>query len=232
MEKIEFQKIMDALTDHIKVCEQQFKDIKTTEDISRLTLARAADLKNFCVTEEKTMTNICMVDLYHIIGMGKLTPPQMMQFTYSIQGYLKYRPTIKALAKNLNSISELPKIPVETQYRLQGLGGLILKSGNGSPEVDEASVADYEKSKNVSILPFRIIGKQIKVDMTQFDYFLSLMTNLFKSNLSADNFKNKMRLGKEYLGIKWIGCTDTEATGNIISNDSFTHLSQYYNSRI
>ena len=232
MEKIEFQKIMDVLTDHIKVCEQQFKDIKTTEDISRLTLARVADLKNFCVTEEKIMTNICMVDLYHIIGMGKLTPPQMMQFTYSIQGYLKYRPTIKAIAKNLNSISELPKIPVETQYRLQSLGGLILKSGNGSPEVDEASVADYEKSKNVPILPFRIIGKQIKVDMTQFDYFLSLMVTLFKSNLSADNFKNKMRLGKEYLGIKWIGCTDTEATGNIISNDSFTHLSRYYNSRI
>ena len=68
--------------------------------------------------------------------------------------------------------------------------------------------------------------------MTQFDYFLSLMATLFKSNLSADNFKTKMRLGKEYLGIKWVGCTDSEATGNITSNDSFTRLSGYYNSRI
>jgi hypothetical protein len=51
MEKIEFQKIMDALGDRLQVCEQQLGDIHTTDDLSRLSLARAADLKHFCVAE-------------------------------------------------------------------------------------------------------------------------------------------------------------------------------------
>ena len=75
-------------------------------------------------TLEEIMTKVAMVDLYHIIGMAELTPPQMMKFTYAIQKYLQYRPTIKAIAKHLDSIFELPKIPVETQYKLMGLDTL------------------------------------------------------------------------------------------------------------
>lgn len=117
MEKIEFQKIMDALADRIRLCELHLGDIKTTDDLSKLSIARAIDLRSFCAAEEEVMTKIVMVDLYHIIGMGKLLPPQMMKFTYAIQKYLQYRPTIKAIAKHLDSIFELPKIPVHPPHQ-------------------------------------------------------------------------------------------------------------------
>lgn len=231
MEKIEFQKIMDALGDRLLVCEQQLGDIHTTDDLNRLSLARAADLKSFCIAEEELMTKIVMVDLYHIIGMAGLTPPQMMKFTYAIQEYLQYRPTIKAIAKHLDSIFDLPKIPVETQFRLLGLGDLTLTSGVGDPVVDDASVDDYDQTKRNTLLPFRIEGRRIKVDMTQFDFFVTLMTNLTKSPLSVENFRKKLATGKEYMGIEWTECTTSEATGCFKSADMYSKLSAYYNKR-
>lgn len=235
MEKIEFQKIMDALAKRIELCELHLEDIHTTDDLSKLTIACAADLKNFCIAEEEVMTKIAMVDLYHIIGMGELTPPQMMKFTYAIQKYLQYRPTIKAIAKHLDSIFELPKIPVTTQYKLMGLGDLTLTSGVGDPVVDDASVADYDQTKQrtlgQSLLPFRIEGSQIRVDMTQFDFFVTLMTNLFKSPLSVDNFRKKITTNGEYLGVAWTVYNGYEAIGQIKSAESFAKLSGYYNNR-
>lgn len=235
MEKKEFQKIMDTLADRIWGCELQLHDIHTTNDLGKLTVAGAADLKHFCVAEEEIMTKICMVDLYHIIGMGNLTPPQMMKFTYAIQEYLQYRPTIKAIAKHLDSIFELPKIPVATQYKLMGLGDLTLTSGVGEPVVDSAVVEDYKPAKGrtlgQSLLPFRIEGSQIRVDMTQFDFFVTLMTNLFKSPLSVDNFRKKITTKGEYIGIEWTVYTGSEAIGQIKSAESFAKLSGYYNNR-
>lgn len=232
MEKTEFQKIMDTLADRTWGCELQLHDIRTTNDLSRLTIACAADLKSFCIAEEEIMTKIAMVDLYHIIGMGNLTPPQMMKFTYAIQEYLQYRPTIKAIVKGLDSIFDLPKIPVETQYKLMGLGGLTLTSGVGEPVIDEAVVEDYVQAKSQTTrLPFRLEGSQIRVDMTQFDYFVSLMTTLFKSPLSVDNFRKKVTNKGEYIGIEWRVYNGNEAIGQIKSAESFTKLSGYYHNR-
>ena len=231
MDKIDFQKIMDALGDRIRVCELQLGEIRCTADIAQLSIARARDLKSFCVAEEEVMTRIVMVDLYHIIGMAGLTPPQMMKFTFAIQEYQKYRPTIKAIAKSLDSIFDLPKIPVETQYKLQGLGDLTLYSDGRAGEVDEASVDDYNnlKTKTNPLLPFRVEGRRIRVDMAQFDFFVTLMTNLTKSPLSTDNFAKAIASHKEYLGVEWIGCDGLEAIGCFKSDDMYKKLSGYYN---
>ena len=224
---------MDALADRIRLCELHLGDIHTTDDLSKLTIARAADLKHFCVAEEEIMTKIVMVDLYHIMGMGKLLPPQMMKFTYAIQEYQQYRPTIKAITKWSGDIFDLPKIPVETQYKLMGLGNLILTSGVGELVVDDASVTDYDQTKHKEnpLLPFKIEGRQIRVDMTQFDFFLTLMTNLFKSPLSAENFRNKILAHTSYLGIDWTSYNGSEAVGQIKSTDTLAKLSGYYNKR-
>ncbi len=238
MEKSQFQKIMSALDNRVALCKNKVGPIRNTEDLSMLSIISAVDLKSFCEAEEEVMTKIVMVDLYHIIGMGKLTPPQMMKFTYAIQEYLQYRPTIKAIAKSLDSIFNLPKIPVETQYKLQGLGDITLKSDCiEHHEVDDASVEDYNKLKirgqsQTLLLPFRIEGRRIKVDMTQFDFFVTLMTNLTKSPLSAENFRKKLVTCKEYLGIEWTDCTEYEATGCFKSADMYAKLSAYYNKRI
>ena len=235
MEKTEFQKIMNALAKRVELCELHLGDIKTTDDLSKLTIACAADLKHFCIAEEEVMTKIVMVDLYHIIGMGELTPPQMMKFTYAIQKYLQYRPTIKAIAKHLDSIFELPKIPVATQYKLMGLGDLTLTSGVGDLVVDSASVADYDQAKQrtlgQTLLPFRIEGSQIRVDMTQFDYFITLLSNIAKANVSIDNFKKKLEAHSEYFGIEWTEYNAYEAVGTFKSADMFTRISGYYNKR-
>lgn len=231
MYKIEFQKIMDALADRIRLCELHLGEIHTTDDLSRLTIASAGNLKSFCIAEEEIMTKIVMVDLYHIIGMGDLTPPQMMKFTFAIREYQQYRPTIKAIANHLDSIFSLPKIPVETQYKLQGLGNITLYSNREFVgEVDDASVEDYDRIKTKKVLlPFRIEGRRIKVDMTQFDFFVTLMSNLTKSPLNVENFQKKLAAGKEYLGIEWTDYTAYEATGCFKSADMFTKLSGYYN---
>lgn len=231
MEKIEFQKIMDELAKRTELCGLHLGNIHTTDDLSKLTIAIAADLKLFCATEEEVMTKIVMVDLYHIIGMGNLTPPQMMKFTYAIQEYLQYRPTLKAISKGLDSIFDLPKIPVETQYKLMGLGDLTLTSGVGDLVVDDASVEDYSQMKRNTLLPFRIDGRQIRVDMTQFDFFITIMTNLFKSPLSVDNFRKKITTKGEYIGVEWTAYDGYEAIGQIKSAESFAKLSGYYNNR-
>jgi hypothetical protein len=235
MEKIEFQKIMDVLAKRIELCELHLGDIHTTNDLSKLTIAVAADLKNFCIAEEEVMTKIVMVDLYHIIGMAGLTPPQIVKFHYAMKRYLQYRPAIKAIANHLDNIFELPKIPVETQYKLMGLGDLTLTSGVGDPVVDDSSVADYDQTKQRTLgqtrLPFRIEGSQIRVDMTQFDFFVTLMTNLFKSPLSVDNFRKKITTKGEYIGIEWTVYDGYEAIGQIKSAESFAKLSGYYHNR-
>jgi hypothetical protein len=231
MRKEEFQKIMGTLRKRTELCSLHLGEIGTTDDLSQLTIARATDLKHFCEAEKEIMTNICMVDLYHIIGMGELTPPQMMKFTYAMQTYLQYRPTIKAIAKGLDSIFELPKIPVATQYKLLGLGDVTLTSGVGEIVTEEASVEDYKASKHNELLPFVLEGRQIKVDLTQFDFFVTLLANLFKSPLSVDNFRNKMMTNKEYLGIEWINYNGYEAIGRIKSADVFAKISGYYHNR-
>ena len=231
MRKEEFQKIVDALADRIRLCELHLGDIHTTDDLSRLTITRATDLKSFCAAEEELMTKIVMVDLYHIIGMGHLLPPQMMKFTYAIQEYLQYRPTIKAINRGLDSIFNLPKIPVETQFKLLGLGDITLTSGVGDPVVDDASVADYDQTKRNTLLPFKLDAWTIKVDMAQFDYFVSLMTTLFKSPLSAENFKNKILAHTSYIGIDWVSYDGHEAIGRIKSTDTLAKISSYYNKR-
>jgi hypothetical protein len=222
--------MMEALEGRLELCKQNVGSIKNTDSIKLLSIQSAVDLKSFCVAEEEVMTRIVMVDLYHVIGMAELTPPQMMKFTYTIRDYLKYRPTIKAIAKSLDSIFELPVIPVETRYKLQGLGDIALYA-DGRLE-DDASVEDYTKlkAKKPKVnLPFRIEGNDITLDMEQFDFFVTLMTNLTKSPLSADNFRTKLRAHKEYLGIEWTEYNLQEAKGHFKSEDMFVKLSGYYN---
>ncbi len=233
MDKQQFNLMMSALNARKITCMAYLDGIKTTDDLGRLTLARAAELKNFCIQEENTMTNIVMVDLYHVIGMGNLTPPQMMQFTYAIQEYLEYRPTIKALAKHLDSIMHLPKIPVKTQYKLQGLGGLMLTRGEG-PVVDESVVGNETSTRMADPdLPFTLEDRTIRVDLTRFEQFAAVAQTIAKSTVLRDRLKTNITSMKECLGIIWSSVSDTEAVGTFKTgnNDMYNRFTSYYNKR-
>ena len=225
MKKDRFELIMSTLEGRKSLCYSYLDGIQNTADLSEITLARAAELKKFCIEEENIMTNIVMVDLYHVIGMGDLSPVQMMQFTYSIKEYLEYRPIIKAIVKNLDSIMNLPKIPVKTQYKLQGLGGITLTKGEG-PVVDDST--DVNMAAN---LPFSIDGAIIKVNRDQLDKFTFVLSTITKTGYSYENLRQKALALKDYAGIQWNEVTDSEIIGTFKSTDMRARVTSYYNKR-
>lgn len=242
MDKELFAEILGSLEQRRDLCQKFLGGIYTTTDLSQISLARAAELKRFCVEEETIMTKICMVDLYHIIGMGRLSPTQMMKFTYLMQDYLSYRPAVKVFAQKLDRIEDLPKLPVKTKFRLLGLGNATLTYGEGDV-VDEASVDDYTKLKAQPTvaelpaeLPFTISGSKIQVDMNKLDLFTQLMEGVFNTPLSVDNLRNKINNRGEYLGIAWIGMTYEAVTGiwaigNMSSNNTRQKIIGYFSKR-
>ena len=129
MKKEEFDLVISALQERLDNCEKYLGEIKTTEDLKNITIGQALELRDFCVAEVEKMTKIVMVDLYHIIGMGDLSVPQMMKFVFMMKAYLAYRPNIKSISKGFDSITELPKIPVRTKFKLLALCDLALTAG-------------------------------------------------------------------------------------------------------
>lgn len=239
MKKELFEEIIGSLEERRDLCQKFLGGVYTTEDLSQLSLAKAAELKRFCAEEVEVMTKICMVDLYHVIGMGNLTPPQMMKFTYTMQDYLSYRPAVKVLAQKLDSIESIPKLPVKTRFKLLELGNATLTYGEGD-FVDEGSVDDYNSLKKElpdppEDLPFTLTGNRIKVDMDQLDYFVELMEALFNTNFSVDNLRRKINNLGEYLGINWISFEldrpnqQTFAIGNLSSANTRKKITEYYN---
>ena len=240
MNKETFNEIIGSLQRRINFCKGMLGDIHTTEDLSQISLARAAAIAELCAKEEVIMTKICMVDLYHIIGMGQLSPTQMMKFTFKMQEYLSYRPTIKVLAQKLDKIGELPNIPVKTRFKLLGLGDFTLTYGEGE-EVDDGSVEDYTSLKVAKTipdppadLPFTLSNGTIQVDINRLEYFVQLMQELFNVNLSFENLRKKINNKGEYLGINWVGIAYdssgcTYAIGNISSSNTRLKLFNYYN---
>jgi hypothetical protein len=240
MKKELFEEIMSSLEQHRKLCFEHLGSVHTTDDLSQLSLAKAAELRRFCIEEVDVMTKICMVDLYHIIGMGNLSPTQMMEFTYKMKNYLSYRPRMKVLAQHLNTIEGLPTLPVTTRFKLLGLGDATLTYGEGE-EVDDGSVEDYTSLKVAKTipdppadLPFTITGNTIEVDVDKLDYFVELMEALFNVSLSVDNLRKKINGKGEYLGIQWNGIAwvpngSCFTTGKITSANTRLKLFNYYN---
>ena len=240
MKKELFEEIIGSLEARRKLCFEHLGAVHTTDDLKELSLAKAAELKRFCVEEVEVMTKICMVDLYHVIGMGNLSPTQMMEFTYKMKNYLSYRPRMKVLAQHLNTIEGLPTLPITTKFKLLGLGDATLTYGEGE-EVDDGSVEDYTSLKVAKTipdppadLPFTITGNTIELEVDKLDYFVELMEALFNVSLSVDNLRKKINGKGEYLGIQWNGIAwvpngSCFTTGKITSANTRLKLFNYYN---
>ena len=152
MKKEEFDLVISALQERLDNCEKYLGEIKTTEDLKNITIGQALELRDFCVAEVEKMTKIVMVDLYHIIGMGDLSVPQMMKFVFMMKAYLAYRPNIKSISKGFDSITELPKIPVKTKFKLLALCDLTLTAGEGKEAFeDNATIDEYTELKKVNV---------------------------------------------------------------------------------
>ena len=244
MKKEEFDLVISALQERLDNCEKYLGEIKTTEDLKNITIGQALELRDFCVAEVEKMTKIAMVDLYHIIGMGDLSVPQMMKFIFLMKAYLAYRPNIKSISKGFDSITVLPKIPVKTKFKLLALCDLTLTVGEDEDAFeDNATVDDYtvlkqmntkkdeevsEKADEEQVVVqgdcFSIVDQTVMVDMGQLGEFYKVLSNLATTPCDFTKLIRRILDRKSYFGIEWIGSENNMAAGKILPSSPLYKL--------
>ena len=252
MKKEEFDLVISALQERLDNCEKYLGEIKTTEDLKNITIGQALELRDFCVAEVEKMTKIAMVDLYHIIGMGDLSVPQMMKFVFLMKAYLAYRPNIKSISKGFDSITELPKIPVKTKFKLLALCDLTLTVGEDEDAFeDNATVDDYtvlkqmnakkdeevsekadeevgEKTDEEQITVqsdcFSIVDQTVMVDMGRLGEFHKVLSSLATTPCDFTKLIRRMLDHKSYFGIEWFGSENNIAAGKILPSSPLYKL--------
>ena len=252
MKKEEFDLVISALQERLDNCEKYLGEIKTTEDLKNITIGQALELRDFCVAEVEKMTKIAMVDLYHIIGMGDLSVPQMMKFVFLMKAYLSYRPNIKSISKGFDSITELPKIPVKTKFKLLALCDLTLTVGEDEEAFeDNATIDDYtvlkqvnakndeevsvkadeevgEKTNEEQVVVqsdcFSIVDQTVMVDMGRLGEFHKVLSSLATTPCDFTKLIRRILDHKSYFGIEWFGSENNMAAGKILPSSPLYKL--------
>ena len=244
MKKEEFDLVISALQERLDNCEKYLGEIKTTEDLKNITIGQALELRDFCVAEVEKMTKIAMVDLYHIIGMGDLSVPQMMKFIFLMKAYLAYRPNIKSISKGFDSMTNLPKIPVNTKFKLLALCDLTLTVGEDEEAFeDNATIDEYTELKKVNVKAdeevgektdkeqitvqsdcFSIVDQTVMVDMGRLGEFHKVLSNLATTPCDFTKLIRRILDHKSYFGIEWIGSENNMAAGKILPSSPLYKL--------
>ena len=244
MKKEEFDLVISALQERLDNCEKYLGEIKTTEDLKNITIGQALELRDFCVAEVEKMTKIAMVDLYHIIGMGDLSVPQMMKFIFLMKAYLSYRPNIKSISKGFDSMTNLPKIPVKTKFKLLALCDLTLTVGEDEEAFeDNATIDEYTELKKVNVKAdeevsektdkeqvtvqgdcFSIVDQTVMVDMGRLGEFHKVLSNLATTPCDFTKLIRRILDHKSYFGIEWIGSENNMAAGKILPSSPLYKL--------
>ena len=252
MKKEEFDLVISALQERLDNCEKYLGEIKTTEDLKNITIGQALELRDFCVAEVEKMTKIAMVDLYHIIGMGDLSVPQMMKFIFLMKAYLSYRPNIKSISKGFDSMTNLPKIPVKTKFKLLALCDLTLTVGEDEEAFeDNATIDDYtvlkqvnakndeevsvkadeevgEKTNEEQVVVqsdcFSIVDQTVMVDMGRLGEFHKVLSSLATTPCDFTKLIRRILDHKSYFGIEWFGSENNMAAGKILPSSPLYKL--------
>lgn len=252
MKKEEFDLVISALQERLDNCEKYLGEIKTTEDLKNITIGQALELRDFCVAEVEKMTKIAMVDLYHIIGMGDLSVPQMMKFIFLMKAYLSYRPNIKSISKGFDFITELPKIPVKTKFKLLALCDLTLTVGEDEEAFeDNATIDEYTELKKVNVKAdeevsvkadeevgektdkeqvvvqsdcFSIVDQTVMVDMGRLGEFYKVLSSISTTPCDFTKLIRRILDHKSYFGIEWIGSENNMAAGKILPSSPLYKL--------
>jgi hypothetical protein len=210
MNKEIFTKIQERLEARISKCELTLWGIETTEDLKKLTIERVQHLQQFCKQEESLMDKFVQSDLYHLIGMGNLTAPQMMKLTFLTRDWLAYRSTVKAIAMNFDKISQLPGLPARSSYRLKLWDDIVLSSDISNP-VEEG-------------LPYSLAGDIILVKPSRLKEFLQFWSEKAKVQFYEENFMAKLKAKAEYGGVRWY----EDHVGNYVGAIKQTNMQQLF----
>lgn len=254
MKKEEFDLVISALQERLDNCEKYLGEIQTTEDLKNITIKQALELKDFCVAEVEKMTKIAMVDLYHIIGMGDLSVPQMMKFVFLMKAYLAYRLNIKSISKGFDSMTNLPKIPVKTKFKLLALCDLTLTVGEDEEAFeDNATIDEYTELKKVNVKKdeevsekadeeisekadeghvdvqsdcFSIVDQTVMVDMGRLGEFYKVLSSISTTPCDFNKLIKKIINYKSYFGIAWFGTENNMAAGKILPSSPLYKLTK------
>jgi len=153
MDKLVFEKIKSVLEKRVELCRTNLDKIKSPEDLSNITLLDLHNLRNFCKKEEGIQTRILQIDLYHILGMGKLTVVQTNIVLHLIRIYGTYRTDIHRFASWNGNIDTIPEIPKISSFKLREFD-VQLTNGRGGEivEVEETTLNEIganSESQNV-----------------------------------------------------------------------------------
>ena len=168
--------------------------------------------------------------------MGDLSVPQMMKFIFLMKAYLAYRPNIKSISKGFDSMTNLPKIPVKTKFKLLALCDLTLTVGEDEEAFeDNATIDEYTELKKVNVKAdkeasektdkeqvtvqgdcFSIVDQTVMVDMGRLGEFHKVLNSLTTTTCDFAKLIKKITEYKTYFGIAWFSYENNIATGKIL----------------
>lgn len=232
MEKQTFEIIENNLKKRISQCEEKMDHILTTDDLTNITIKEFLELQSFCKQEQIDMTEILMVDLYHVLGMGKLTLQQRNTFLSLINKYATYRSDMKCIC-SMKEISDLPKLPSKSKFRLHKLGDVTLESDPRGPGrdvvvLDETNeVSDYKQAKKddkslinaTDTYCFKTIivsGNTVTMDISNAKEFIKALAN----DSSVDTLFDRCNKNQNYCDIRWEWANNehTQLKGTFLSD--------------
>lgn len=217
MKQETFEVIKTNLEERIKACKEHLDHIITTDDLKTITVGEAQELKAWASKESAIMTEIVMVDFYHIIGMGELTVLQTNTFIKLIKEYMSYRSDLKTIGAHF-SLDNLPNLPSSSEFTLKQLGNITLTSKvrgrnkAASTFIETNTIGDYTKAcQNLADSatadeeygPFKIEGDTIILPTAFLTKFIKAINpNLSKGKItSAASYQDDS--GNSYAKIFW-----------------------------
>ena len=227
MKKEVFEIIKTNLENRVAMCRKYLDSVISTEDLSNLTINQFKELKSFCKQEQIDMTEICMVDFYHVVGMGELTMTQQNVLMKLFKEYTSYRSDLKAISM-MDSIDNLPNLPSRSSFKLHKLGNITLvsklrgRNENTEPIIEEENISDYGEAKTkdtcseIKINSLSIKGNILELDTADVDEVMKY----FNPSGKKENLIKAARNCSAYCDVVWEFTDDSEThmKGFITSN--------------
>lgn len=225
MNKEDFAKITSVLEAKVDLLDRTLGPITEDNPLDCLSVKQLKDIVDISAKELTAMTNILMVDTYHIIGMGKLSPTQLSTFYRLIRTYSSYRPDLKAIVKWNGNIASLPKIPKRTKFKLLEFDLELINGRGGEIEEISETVDDYKNKLLVNTLEdtpavtkVSVFGSwdasnnRVCVPRTNIENFMHFIrTQKHFKDVPIDLLRRTLLIGGDYCGVRW-----TSAGENIV----------------
>jgi hypothetical protein len=210
MNKEDFAKITSVLEAKVDLLDRTLGPITEDNSLECLSVKQLNDIVEISAKELTAMTNILMVDTYHIIGMGKLSPTQLSTFTRLLRTYCSYRPDLKAIVKWNGNIASLPKIPKRTKFKLLEFDLELINGRGGEIEEISETVDDYKNKTLVNTPAVTRVGSwdadnnRVCVPRTDIENFMHFIrTQKHFKDVPIDLLRRTLLIGGDYCGVRW-----------------------------